>query len=396
MTATAPELRDAVPERSAQTAAACQSAPPPLKSTRVALVGFLSLLSGTGLTLLLDRVQTQTLTGHLQVETVPVRSVCDGRIQQFLAEPGTRLQPGTPLAILHDDTFCEQLAAARQEVADCREKLQRARAQAEIELAWRIKTLDEEVFQAQLQVTACLQRQYQSQFERIAWRDFSDLPELVAGKTDPDDVFRFVTHSAETASDLARLHALLRQEAARNQAEVSQAQLELCEQRLKELQQLKSRLPEKVRRAHGVFQAEARLAEAERRWQELQSRSPARTLTTPSYGTLGNFEKQVGDPVRRGETLVTLLDTDRCYVLVEVPSHMLPRIKTARKVRLEFPGGVDRLGCVRKISPQATRKPVKHRRGGRADAFVSVRIDPAGRLWPEMPVGTAVRVWFDR
>jgi len=95
--------------------------------------------------------------------------------------------------------------------------------------------------------------------------------------------------------------------------------------------------------------------------------------------------KQPADPVAAGEALVMILDRDRPFVEVEVPSQQVKRIKVGQTVRLEF-AGEERTGRVDAIAPQAQRRDQS------SDSWITVRITPAGKLWPEVPIGSAVSV----
>lgn len=383
------------------TTAGCSDGPPhrrPLRAQpesippwKIAAVGGFALACGLFVTLLLQYGRSRSWTGFVQADTYVVHSDCSGQVEQVLVRPGQQLRPGEQMLVLRDDARRQAIEAARAEVAQREAELKQAEARAAVELAWRMKAIEDELFQAQLQAANCLEKQFQSRLEGLAWNQASNLPQLVADR--PDDVFRFVSDANQDDLGLARLVAILKEEEAKNQLEVSQAQLEICERRMKELESLKAELPEKVRQASGVEQAKARLQEAQQRLSRLEKAGCTRAVCSKIYGTVSSVTKSEGERVERGEPLVKLLDLDRCYVVVDVPTWQLSRIRPEQEVRLEFPGGEVRTGRIRRLPLEASIR--KGPGIGDAQAAVTLRIEPAGKLWPSVPVGTAVRVWFE-
>ena len=131
--------------------------------------------------------------------------------------------------------------------------------------------------------------------------------------------------------------------------------------------------------------AEARLAQATDQLSSLNQQKSAMTVTASGHGLVGSYAKHAGDPVSAGEPLVMVLDRDRPSIEVDVPSRDIGRVKVGQSVHLEI-AGEERAGRVESISPQA------HRRDQSADSWIAVCIRPSGRLWPEVPIGSAVSV----
>ena len=78
-------------------------------------------------------------------------------------------------------------------------------------------------------------------------------------------------------------------------------------------------------------------------------------------------------------------DRERPFVEVDVPSREVIKLQVGQTLRLDF-AGVERTGRVAFICPQA------HNRNGDADSWITVRVHPAGKLWPEVAIGSAVAV----
>ncbi len=254
------------------------------------------------------------------------------------------------------------------------------------------KSLDEELHRTRLQSAEYLRQHYAASFEHVTWRNFTK--ESHAGRwlavapnalSEPDRIFSSLVTDSVLTPEEVRLRAMMRQEEARNSAEVTKAQADLCDHHIQELQELRQNLPERIRKAAGVDVAEAKLAQATEQFNSLNQQKAAMTVTAPGYGIVGSYTKQAADPVSEGEALVTVLDRDRPFVEVDVPSREIGRLQVGQKIPLEF-AGADRIGRVETISPQA------HRRDSSVESWIAVRIRPAGRLWPEVPIGSAVSV----
>jgi multidrug resistance efflux pump len=144
-------------------------------------------------------------------------------------------------------------------------------------------------------------------------------------------------------------------------------------------------LPEKIRKAAGVGVAEAKLAQTTDQLRSLNQQKSEMTVKASGHGLVGSYVKQPADPVSAGEALVMILDRDQPFVEVDVPSREIKRIKVGQKIRLEF-AGEERMGRVEAIAPQA------HRRDQTADSWITIRIRPSGKLWPEVPIGSSVSV----
>ena len=109
------------------------------------------------------------------------------------------------------------------------------------------------------------------------------------------------------------------------------------------------------------------------------------SVTSPGHGIVGAYSKHVADPVGVGEALVTIHDRERPFVEVDVPSREVIKLQVGQSLHLDF-AGEDRTGRVEFICPQA------HNRNDYADSWITVRVRPAGKLWPDVAIGSAVSV----
>ena len=376
-------------------AAAGGSVPVPAGLKRTLVFIAVALACSFCLTGWLDVAGTQALTGHLRAESTFVAANHAARIHKLLAETDETLPADQPLVQLTHDQLEADLAQATRDVETLTADLERLRAKAKVELDWRIKELEAEEFKTRLHAATLLKEQYAYRLEEVAWQDFVKDFDAALRDESPEDFFKSLIYQSRMTGDEARIRAILRQEAAQNSAEVNAAQIELCDQRLHELADVKAELPQTIRRAVGMDVAETLLAQAKHILKQLEQRKPTLTLDTPAYGTVGVFRKKVGDRVNAGEPIVELLDQDRRYVIVLVPTRLVTHFEAGADVRLLFPGGKHRQGRVQSVPPQTLSDSHEDGTSGAEEAVVKVRVDPAGKLWPHVPIGSVVEVLFD-
>jgi len=186
---------------------------------------------------------------------------------------------------------------------------------------------------------------------------------------------------------------LLRQESFRSAADVYSTQIRLCDQRLDQLRQLKAGLPQRIRRAKGVDVIETRLTAARQMLKQLESRQPLISLRASGYGTVGVYRKQRGEKVAAGGTIVELLNERQRYLIVQVPSREMTHFAPGTVVSLRFAGGEQRGGIVLSVPPQTLERNSRQDTSDRSgDVPIPVRVDPSGRLWPSVPIGSIVTV----
>ncbi len=363
----------------------------PASPGRTLLFALFALAGSLGLTSWMERSGPEPLTAILQAHTTTIAASRDARIQQVLVDEGQVLAGDRPVVVLADDGLDSRLSQKRLEAAALKVELEQARAKADVDLAWRIKNLDAEILQTQLKSANFLKEHFDHQMEEIAWREFLDDDNAVAGATQSDERFHSVLYRVQTPDEI-RIRAMLEQEAARNGVEVSDAQVKLCDERLRGLKKLRRELPEKIHCAMGVDVAETRLKQALEEIGLLEEQERALTLSTPSYGTVGVFHKRAGERVAAGEPIVEILDQDRRFLVLDVPSRRVGSFEAGAEVDLLFPGGVERMGTVRGIPPQTVPSPRRDRRLDNQDALVPVHIDPIDKLWPDVPIGSSVEV----
>ena len=113
------------------------------------------------------------------------------------------------------------------------------------------------------------------------------------------------------------------------------------------------------------------------------------TIVSPSHGVVGAIHHEAGDLVEPGNTIIELFDDDRRHLTALIPSAEMARLPPGTKLTLIFPAGYKRIGLVAAIPPQAMSEsgsPLS------ADSQVAMRIEPAGKLWPKIPIGSRIKV----
>ena len=162
-------------------------------------------------------------------------------------------------------------------------------------------------------------------------------------------------------------------------------QLTLVNSRLQELQQMDQALEANVRVSAGVAVAANRKTQIEAEIERLEAQTAALTIRSPGCGVVGVWTRQPGDRVIAGENLVELLDDAQLSLTAMVPSARIGRMKPEQRVPLQFPGQQRRTGVVAELPPEVSTPATSD-----DDATIRVRVKPAGKLWPKLPIGSRV------
>jgi len=357
---------------------------------RTLLLVTLSLGSSLGLThWIAGRSNAELSIGYLRTEHSVIVAPETATIREIHQQPGTIVELGDIVAVLGDPGLDARLDNALRETASLEAAVAQARAAAEVELTLRMREFDGDEFKARSLAADHMEKQYYNEFQQAAMEDILERQDGVSSTDPADAIFQLGVLQNFFASDETRLRAVMRQEAARNAAEVNAAQVKLCEQRIERIASLRSQLPEKIGRAKGVDVAELKLAEARATVEQLEQLRERLTLRASAWGTVGLFRRQVGDRVEPGESVVFVFDRDRPYLELPVPSRLVARFPAGTQLRLRFSGDTRCQGRVSAVPPHTTEE--LHNTDGR-DATVLIRVEPVGRLWPDVPVGSAVEV----
>ncbi len=347
----------------------------------------LALVVSTAITSWIGSSDSQHYTGQVLAHVVPITVPTDCRIIEITAEAGTWVEPGTEIARLSDEKLAAEQQIQQNTIAALEAELEQARAQATVELQWRLAELDAEILETRLKSAGLVKEQFASQVDAMAWRDFVEEFDAFTPSASRDQIVTLLTEKKLLDGE-RRTRAMLLQASARNAIEVYTTQISLCDDRLTELHKLKRELPENVERAAGVDEIQLRLDIARAELQKFEGRTEELSVRASAYGTVGTFRRGAGETAAAGETLVELLDDDRRYISVRVPSRSLPDFPLGSEVKVVFPGDEERTGVIKSIAPQALAVETPE-----GESLAELIIEPSGMLWPQkLIVGSSVTV----
>lgn len=358
---------------------------------RVVVFGSAGLLFGMAVVGWFEHQQAASVPAVLQAKTTAVTVGQPCRLMELFVAAGEKVSPGQPLIRLGDERLEAQRAAKARELVELRSELLRAEAAADVELSWRRREIEGEIYETQQQAAKLMQERLHHQVEQLAWEEH--LQGLASWSGRVTDKIRILPLSLSDAPpDPGHLLAVLKEDAAATAAESLSTRLELCEKRLSALNQVSEELNSKVRVSAGVDVAKTRVTRAEEELALLDGRLLELTIASPGFGTVGVLQQQPGDLLQAGDVVLELLDEDQLSLTAMVPSSLVGQLNAGQNVELMFPGTLRRSGRVATLPPQTTGKTASDTE----DTQLSLQIQPAGKLWPKLPMGTRVAVMLPK
>lgn len=362
------------------------NAPPDLPAPlrRIAIVGLLAIAAGMGVVRLLNGRAKESFPGQVTARIVPLTANHSGILTEWFVQEGTPVRIGDELASISITELVDEKDRLEQEIARLSVDLERGLAQAELDLEWRLKDINAEIFDARLQSAELLEEKYRHEMEQVALSDL--LKDRSTALWASNDSVIDAVSMRKSDSEGERLSAVLRVEAANNSAEVCEAQVEMCEEQVEALEELKESLPDRIRKSAGVEAIERQLLAAQTRLDQLNEDEAHITLTSEVIGHTGVFHRKRGDYVSPGDRIVEIFDDVQRYVTVEIPSSHVDKFPIGADVQLRFPGDEMRTGRVVYLAPQAIKLSPE------AESSVKVQVEPSGVLWPSVPIDSQVMV----
>lgn len=376
------------------------------------------------------------LRGVLSADITSIRVPAESKLLAASVEPGQEVFSGDTLLTLEKTEHLAMIDLQERRVLELGQQLEQAEAQAALDLAWRTRELDREL--ADVRTRAHLiqevKRSSPEPFRSAALQPISadslrSAPQtrqirvqtvsrrgtsqgLSGARRSPNSLL-FIGASGESMVGLATPDHL---ERPRPLPDASQAappgaappgaapitlasepkpeemlsiEAQTVERRLARLEELRGTLPDQVRRAAGVEGIRVQYDEAAQRLKEMKTLSRDIAVLCPAYGKVGQVRYKPGDTMSAGEIMLKILHSDRRYVVLNVPTRRVNEIQPGMFVDLVFPGNEYYRGRVSNL-PMLAETTLS---GGQS--LVTVRVEPTGRLWPEIPIGSQIDVLID-
>lgn len=356
------------------------------QTVRAGLLALLALAAGTATALLLAGREPARFSGRIEAQTAFVNAAHTGIVAELLVKEGDRVSLEHPLATLTDPELDMQIAETTAQVAVHETERAQAEATAEVELAWRIKEIDNDIVSTELRSADYLKEKFDWELERSMWADLLSSNETAMFDNGAPAFQSMVLKSRVPAEQ--RMTAMLKHETADNAVAVSGVQVEICQEWMGRLRKTKEALSARVRQQTGVEVAEQRLVQSQGALARLEARRNDLVVKSTAIGAVGLFRARPGDRLQPGQPIVEILDDARRWVVAAIPSSIVPEFAPQQLVKLTFPGGQVRTGTVVSVAPQADRSVG----ADELDPQVNVRIDQSGAAWPNVPLGSRVDV----
>lgn len=410
----------------------------PASFVRTASLLVCATLVGCMVVYWLSLQRNQAFRGVLSAEITSLRVPAQSRLLSTQVKAGDEVFTGQILLTLEKTEHLAMIHSQEKRVQELKQDLERAEAQASLDLEWRVRDVESEIVEMQTRAHLI------QEVER-------DAPELLRSVSLPNQDDPFSDPSAEVVFDLASLpepglnaetvsssrevhqhavpngfmffassgasspvpeydrsapqpmpvpvqttapkklvpspkpHTRVAMATDSGRSSVLQLEAQTVQQRLARLEDLRTVLPEQVRRAAGVETLRSQLSETERQLKTMKELSREVSVVCPGYGRVGQVRYRVGDSMGSGETMLKILHTDRRFVTVQIPTSEIDRVQPGDAVDLIFPDE-------RTYTGRVTDLPMIAEESANGYSAASVRIEHTGRLWADVPIGSHIEV----
>lgn len=400
----------------------CQPAPQVVVTQRhrpAPLVSTISLLACAMLTSCLvvywfSVRADQPLRGVLSADITSIRVPAESRLIASHVKAGDEVFSGDKLLTLEKTEHLALILLQKGRVQQLQQELQRAEAQASLDLEWRMREVDRELsdVRTRAQLIQEVKRNPIEPFRSasvdsdsssggtrtaalpVSRAKYYEAPQRVAqansllfigaaGESSLDSVPQPRSLSIPAPVVKTEQRMVLASEAASES--VLSVEARSVEMRLVRLEELRQVLPQQVQRAAGVEGIRVQFQDAQRRLDDMQTLSRDIAVICPGYGKVGQVQYRPGDTMTSGEVMLKILHTERRYVMLNIPTRRVNEIEPGTPVELIFPGDGRFHGKVANLPMLADAT-----NNGRS--LATVRVEPSGRLWPEIPIGSEIDV----
>jgi len=397
----------------------------PASGSRTVSVLAGALLLGCLLVSWMNREPHLPMSGVLAAEVTSLRVPADARLLNTHVSTGDEVFTGETLLTLEKLELHELIAEQEHHVDLLGRELQKARAQATLELRWRSRELDHRLSETRARVSL-LERMREpakvlAQEQKLTTQiQTVSLPRVVEHITpaeslrdelNPPLIFisaRPQTNKPPKSASLpvttmtviqgrpklpSKPEKKKEEEPLPETEKIEPAQLlqlemelEKVSTRLELLEKLRNELPSQVRLVAGLEALQTQYDNATGRLKHMQNLSRESAVISPGYGTIGQMNYHEGDRMARGQIMLKILHTNRRFVIMQVPADTMPQIELGTHLEVTFEGHDACHGKVANV-PMVADKAV-----ARGQTTTTVRLEPVGRGWPEVPIGSRVSV----
>lgn len=325
--------------------------------------------------------------GRLEAERVHLSAEFRGEVADTRVVIGQEIEPGDVVAVLR-----QRPTGSRTELQERAEQIERERdaalARFDFEVGRLTSHLDSEIHALEMQVATLKGDLYSAEMERVAWRDALEGNDVSTAGYDASllDTNRVVHVFGQEQSRLfglderGRFQAVLAHERAAASADSCKERINLCDARLNALKTERTRISDQFKKTVGLQDVEARLASAQR---AVAAYEQPTELVSPAYGMVVSVATK-GDVCDVGVAVVELADDARRRVTAEVAASDASTLNRGDEVTIVFSTGDKRTGTVGFVSPSS-----------QDGETVQVVIEPAGKRWPDLALGSTVAVEFE-
>lgn len=365
---------------------------------RVVAFAACALVAGIGLTVVLQRQAQQSFQGVLEAKPYELTADDQLLISKVHKKTGNAIRKGEVVVTLADDGIREELAKLDLQITALKGECEQLTAQAELEIGSSKRAIDQQIYSAQMQLAEYQQAVYAAEVTAMAWEQvlkkddqqrfasnsLSMVPDVTLRQISPEEWLADKNPEQET------ILTMLKYASTMNSLEVSKTQVSLCETRLAQLDAEVQQAKQLVFQALGIANKQAQLEQLEARRIELESTLGNPELISPVNGLMGDCFVRAKQAAHPGQTLVSIYDLDQMTIDAQIDTTEIGNFATGQKVTLIFPGNFESNGRVREIARVASNSgkaatPVEK-------TYVNVVIEPHGAHWPEVPLGSVVKI----
>ena len=393
-----------------------QSSTLPASALRTVSLLIVALLIGFFTVYLLGQHRNQPLTGILSADITTIRVPAASRLTSVQIKAGEEVFSGQPLLTLEKLEHLAFIESQERLVRDLEREVRRVEAQAAIELEWRTRDLDRELSNVRQRVASSEldgrtasrvddgkphRSQYSGPVRSVSSSNAAQSNSVSRSRAGGIIFFSGASGQSSAVPEPAHLtdfpEAIRTAQVARNSLVSDSAAISPADPNLQALRAEQSRLetvrttlPATVNEAVGATTIQAHYAEAARQLESMKSVSREVHVMSPVYGTVGQVRYREGDDMQAGEVMLRILHTDRRYVTAYLPTRRVHEMRPGQEVALRFPGNEEFTGQVVDVPM------VVDMTGQTGDTLAAIRIEPVGRLWPNVPVGSQIDVISSR